>query len=143
MPKYNARAHRTEFKRPYKIHPIWRGIGLLIMILVPIIAWFGAVELVKFSQVTEVDEIQRFARGLSTPFRFPDWFMAAPVLGDFGRWIRTIPMLKLQLVYFFMIMLFLSGILSIIYAMIYRAAVPRYAPLDEPAPKVRAKKYTR
>jgi purine-cytosine permease-like protein len=142
MSKYSS-AHRREFKRPYKIHPIWRGIGLMIMILIPIIAWFGAVELVKISQASEVIEVQRFTRGLSAPFKFPDWFMAAPVLSDIGRWMRSIPMLKLKLVYFFMIALVLSGVLSIIYGLIYRAAVPRYAPLDEPAPKVRAKKYTR
>ncbi len=142
MSKYNS-SHKKEFKRPYKIHPIWRGIGFVIILLIPIIAWASAVELVKISQASEVVEVQKFTKGLSSRFEFPDWFMAAPGLKNFGRWVRSIDMLKLKLVYFFMVAIALSGILSIIYAMLYRAAVPRYNPLDEPAPKVRAKKYTR
>jgi hypothetical protein len=142
MSKYSS-SHRKEFKRPYKIHPIWRGIGLMILIIIPIVAWAATQEMVKFSVESEVPEIQTFVKGLSTPFKFPDWVRSVPYLNEFTRWIRSIPMLKLQLVYFFMVILVLSGILSVIYGLIYRAAVPRYAPLDEPAPKVRAKKYTR
>jgi hypothetical protein len=142
MSKY-AGVRRAEIKRPYKVHPIWRGIGLVIIILIPLIAWASAQILVDWAKTTDIVEVQRFARGIASPISFPDWFTALPFLRDFARWVRSIPDLKLHLVFFFLIAIVLSGVLSIIYSMVYRAMVPRYTPLDEPAPKVRAKKYTR
>ena len=142
MSKY-SNVRKAEIKRPYKVHPIWRGIGLVIIILVPVIAWAAAQLMVEWAINTDIVEVQRFARGIASPFRFPDWFTAMPFLGDFARWVRSIPHLQLHLVFFFMVTLVMSGIFSIIYSMVYRAMVPRYTPLDEPAPKVRAKKYTR
>ena len=44
----------------------------------------------------------------------------------------------------FLILVVFSGVLSIVYAIIYQVVgPPRYGPLDEPAPKKRAKRYTR
>lgn len=31
--------HRTETKKPYTIHPVWRGVGFAFIILIPIMAW--------------------------------------------------------------------------------------------------------
>ena len=43
--KFNPRASAAQ--RPWEIHPIWRGIGCLMMILVPVMAYAGAVLLVQ------------------------------------------------------------------------------------------------
>lgn len=43
--KFNPRASAAA--RPWDIHPIWRGIGCLLMILVPVMAYAGAVLLVQ------------------------------------------------------------------------------------------------
>ncbi len=142
MSKYRT-VQKKEFVRPYKIHPIWRGIGFLMMIIIPIVAWAAASEISTYMQASEVPQVKSIVRSLASPFSFPDWVFAIPYLDDFARWIRSIPMLKLQLLIFFLITLAFSGVLSIIYAMIYRMTVPKYGPLDEPAPKIRAKKYTR
>jgi phosphotransferase system glucose/maltose/N-acetylglucosamine-specific IIC component len=48
MPKYdkfNPRASAGE--RTSNIHPIWQGIGCLMMILIPVMAYAGAVLLVQ------------------------------------------------------------------------------------------------
>jgi hypothetical protein len=36
-------------KRPWKVHPIWRGIGCILIILVPILSYIGAVMLVEMN----------------------------------------------------------------------------------------------
>lgn len=142
MSKY-AKYDKKEVVTPFKIHPIWRGIGFIMMLIVPIISWAAGEELLKAAQATDINEIQRFIKYLSSPFGYPDWVYAIPYLEDFARWTRTIDMLKAKLVFFIVFMMVFSGILSIVYAAIYRMAMPRYSPLDEPAPKIRAKKYTR
>ncbi|PKN91360.1 MAG: hypothetical protein CVU44_19800 [Chloroflexi bacterium HGW-Chloroflexi-6] len=142
MSKYRT-VHKKDFVRPYKIHPIWRGIGLLIMIIIPIIAWAAAQELTTLALASEMPQIKSVVRSLSSPFGFPSWAFDVPYISNFARWIRSIPMLKMLLTLFFMIVLAFSGVLSIIYGIIYRMSVPLYGPLDEPAPKIRAKKYTR
>lgn len=43
--KYSARSRMSE--RPWKIHPIWRGIGCIMMLIIPIMAYAGAVLLVQ------------------------------------------------------------------------------------------------
>jgi hypothetical protein len=43
--KFNPRASAAQ--RPWDIHPIWRGIGCLLMILIPVMAYAGAVLLVQ------------------------------------------------------------------------------------------------
>jgi hypothetical protein len=142
MSKYRA-TQKKEFVRPYKIHPIWRGIGFAIIIIIPIVGWAATQELVTLVQGWDAPQVQSFVRSLSSPFKFPPWVSDIPFLRDMARWIRSIPMLKLQMVFFFFVVLILSSILSIVYSIVYRAAVPLYGPLDEPAPKIRAKKYTR
>lgn len=142
MAKYRT-TQKKEFVRPYKIHPIWRGIGFIIIIIIPIVGWAAAQEILKLARASDVPQVVAFVRSLSAPFKFPPWIFDIPYLSSLARWIRSIPFLKAQMVFFFMVVLVLSGILSVVYGLIYRVAVPLYGPLDEPAPKIRGKKYTR
>jgi len=43
--KFNPRA--SSARRSWDIHPVWQGIGCLLMILVPVMAYAGAVLLVQ------------------------------------------------------------------------------------------------
>ena len=43
--KYNPRANMPS--RPYRVHPIWRGIGCFMMVLIPVMSYAGAVLLVE------------------------------------------------------------------------------------------------
>jgi amino acid permease len=48
MAKYSSYNRRTPLdERPWTIHPIWRGIGCLLMLLIPIMAYAGAILLVQ------------------------------------------------------------------------------------------------
>ncbi|HWQ84115.1 MAG TPA: hypothetical protein VN363_06080 [Anaerolineales bacterium] len=48
MGKYSSYNRRTPLdERPWTIHPIWRGIGCVLMLLIPIMAYAGAILLVQ------------------------------------------------------------------------------------------------
>ena len=34
-------------RRPWKVHPVWRGIGCFMAILIPIMAWAGAIVMIS------------------------------------------------------------------------------------------------
>lgn len=36
-------------KRPWEVHPIWRGIGCILIVTVPILSYLGAVALVELN----------------------------------------------------------------------------------------------
>ena len=48
MAKYSSYNRRTPLdQRPWTIHPIWRGIGCILMLLIPIMAYAGAILLIQ------------------------------------------------------------------------------------------------
>ncbi|NLG96814.1 MAG: hypothetical protein GX491_05595 [Chloroflexi bacterium] len=47
MPKYNEYLPRSTRRRERKAHPIWRGVGCLLMALGPVVAYAGADVLLK------------------------------------------------------------------------------------------------
>lgn len=62
MPKYNQYTATAEYeskKRKTTLHPIWRGIGFILMILIPIVAYFIAVRLLDLNAVNQWMEVPR------------------------------------------------------------------------------------
>ena len=118
MSKYDKfQVQRSMRDRPYEIHPIWRGIGCLLIIISPFIAYSLAHVLVNLN----LDA---------------GWFV---IPGDLAQTIRipvpglniAIPYLyaKLMLAGVFLVMG--AGLLMIIYAFIYQLVGPsRFGPLD-------------
>lgn len=49
MGHYDRYAKRPARDHPYEIHPIWRGIGCLLIIIIPIVAYAGAYVLVALN----------------------------------------------------------------------------------------------
>lgn len=50
MSKYNqSYYHPTHRPRPWLVHPIWRGIGLVFLILFPILSYAGSVMLIRLN----------------------------------------------------------------------------------------------
>ena len=115
MAKYGQYSRRPALiERPWRIHPIWRGIGCLFMILIPILAYAGAVVIIR----------EDLSRG---------WM---PVPPEFARAV-TIPLvgsvsyLLARLVV--AVILALAGfvLLTILYSLLYGFLGPsRYGPLD-------------
>jgi hypothetical protein len=135
MAKYSKFERKTPQAR-YKIHPIWAGIGFLMIIIVPIMAWAGATEAVKFAWA----QSWPFMRTFPVYLPLPDLLNIIPGIG-FITGIANLPALA---TFFVIILVILTGILSFAYAAVYRiVGPPRYSSQDEPAPRIKTKKYKR
>ncbi len=103
-------------KRPWKIHPIWQGIGCLMMVLIPLISYAGAVLLVDANIKNGWVEI-------------PPEFIGPP----------NYPLLYTQLGATVLLSLFGFIIFVIIYSLVYRLiGPPTLGPMD--APPIRRKR---
>jgi hypothetical protein len=130
MGKYSKRETKDNKPR-YKIHPVWAGIGFLMFIIVPIIAGAAAVELVNLGRAQGWPFMNSFPQYLQIPI---------PALSVITN-IRDLPAIA---TFFLLILFIMTGVLSFGYAVVYRViGPPRYSPQDEPAPRVRTKKYKR
>jgi len=122
MSKYTLYSRRpSEKPRPWRVHPIWRGIGCIFMILIPLMSYAGAYLLVQLDAKKGWIPIPReFSRTVTIPF--VNW--RVPYLGA-----NLLITLVLAFVGF--------AILMSIYAFVYRAVGPKGSPLD--APPIRRK----
>ena len=108
MSKYGGYGRQTPSKeRPYEIHPVWRGIGCILIVLIPILAYAGAVLLVQANR----------SRGWLS---VPPAFARAVDLPVFG----SVPYLYANLAA--AVVLALAGfvVLTVVYALFYRLAGP-------------------
>ena len=138
MGKYQRSIRVKEKKRQQ--HPIWRGIGCLIIIIVPIMSY--AIGLVTFPLYLDAGLIPYELMG--TP-QVPDWMWNSPNVASFLQAIIGHPNLKAILLLTVVYTVFIGGLLSLMYALIYRAfGPPKYGPQDAPPIRARkVKKYTR
>jgi len=111
---YNPQSYKA--KRSEGVHPVWRGIGCLFMILIPIMAFAGAVLLVQ----ANLEQ-----RWLPTPYE-----LAQPVsLPYFG----SVNYLYAYLLVAVILSLIGFALLSVVYALVYNLVGPsQYGPVDSP-----------
>ena len=111
---YNPQSYKAN--RPEGVHPVWRGIGCLFMILIPIMAFAGAVLLVQ----ANLEQ-----RWLPTPYE-----LAQPVsLPYFG----SVNYLYAYLLVAVILSLIGFALLSVVYALVYNLVGPsQYGPVDSP-----------
>jgi hypothetical protein len=139
MGKYTSFQKKTDLPRS-EIHPIWRGIGFIISLITPIIS--AAATLV----VIDLGKAQKwsFMYGLSGTVRFPDYAYNTPYVNIVANYLSGIPYLLAMVLFFLLFLILFSGIFAFINAVLYRMiGPPRYTRLDEPAPRVKTKRYTR
>lgn len=106
-----------------RIHPVWRGVGCVLMLLMPVIAWAAADVLLT--------------RGVVP---VPQDLIAGP--GDFIYGFIPDPMIHIQLVLFVGILLVLYALLTFITFLMNRAfgITPRSDPFYVPPVKARPKR---
>jgi hypothetical protein len=96
------------------VHPIWRGIGCFMMILIPIMSYAAAEILVEQNNST---------RWVAVPVELART-VTVPVLGDLPHFYATLAVTILLMVLGF-------GALTVVFAVFWRAVGPsRYGPLD-------------
>lgn len=139
MGKY-ARYARPIPERSRAIHPIWRGIGCLLIVIVPLLSFAGAALLVNYG----------LSQGWPIPpewlgyIKFPDWVWKIQFLASIAGPIANYNNLKAVLAFCVVILVLLTGVYSTVYAFIYRGlGPPRYTAVDAPPSKHRPKSYKR
>jgi membrane protein YdbS with pleckstrin-like domain len=118
MSKYRYTSQQSVKERPYKVHPIWRGIGCVMMILIPLMSYAGAVMLYDANLRNR-------------------WVYPIPA-------IKFIPSNSANLAWELGLTLILSilgfVLLFVLYSFVYRFVGPsKYGPLDSPPARPRRK----
>jgi hypothetical protein len=128
----------VEKEKP-QINPIWRGIGCILMVVAPLVAFAMTVILIPVLEASGYVPME-----LLGYVHFPPWVMKVPFLSFLASFIGGINNLYLGIVVFIVVLLLLSGIFSMIYVAILQViGPPRYSEMDAPPSRTRAKKYKR
>lgn len=140
MGKYRTNSRVVQKPLPEGPHVIWRGIGCLMMILIPAISIAAGVETIKYG----LDHGWTIPYQLLGTPQLPEvFYKSSGLMTIFGPMIRTQNFYAYAAVSF-SYMVVIGGVISVIYAAVYRMIGPaRYGPLDAPPPKIKTKKYTR
>ena len=114
--KYETSSRSTR-ERPWKIHPIWRGIGCFLIILIPLMSYAGAQLFVQAN---------REAHWLPMPFELTR-AVEIPGIG------LSVPYLYANLLAGFVLMILGYALLTILFSIFYSViGPPRYGPTDSP-----------
>ena len=133
---YERKAAPTR-KEP---HPIWRGIGCLIMLIVPALSLGVSSILVQLAPSFGI----QLPPGLLGRPLMPEILFQVPGLIGILNWIHGRNNLYAILVGTFIVTLLLAGVLALAYAIIYRiVGPPRYSDFDAPPQSVKVKRYKR
>ena len=139
MSKYRSYERKVPPSRN-EPHPIWRGIGCLIILIVPVLS-FGISTILL--QLAPSLGIQLPVELLGRPL-MPDFMFQVPGLVRILTWIQSLDNFYAILVGTFSITVILASLLALGYATIYRfIGPPRYSSLDAPSSNIKVKKYKR
>jgi hypothetical protein len=140
MTKYSTVSRQAPSRKIRQVHPIWRGIGCLFTILIPIISYAGAYLTVEYG----LDHGWPIPNQLLGFPRLPDFIYRSDALAAFLSPITTWNNLYANLALAFVYMLLLGGLLALVNALVYQfAGPPRWGPQDIPPPKFRTRRYKR
>jgi hypothetical protein len=119
--------------------PIWRGIGCILLVVLPLITYALTSIAVPFVITTKYvpQELQGYAK-------FPAWISRVPVLNGIAGFLGIINDLWLKITIFIVILVLLTGSFSLVYVAILQViGPPRYGTIDAPPSKHKAKQYKR
>ena len=141
MGKYSTTQAESSLRKPKKMPEFWRGIGCLLMVLIPAISIAAGYETVRLALENDWGIIPFQLRG----------FPPMPEIAYKLSGLRVIfePITKIKNFYAIVVaslfyLIVISGLVSMVYAAIYAAVGPsRYGPLDAPPPKVKITKKSR
>ncbi len=121
------------------MNPIWRGIGCILIVLVPLITL--GLTVIATPLVSSTGYVPRELMGHVI---FPDWVSKVPILSAIAVFIANINNLWLNLIIFIVILVILTGISSLIYVSVLQViGPPRYGEKDAPPSRYKAKEYKR
>lgn len=141
MGKYTTRSVKAPSKpRNTGVHPVMRGIGCIMIVVVPILAYGTALLLIDYG----------IQHGWPIP---PNWLQPVNIhplllqlrgLNDVWVLLRRQDNFMAVVVFTIAITVVIGGLMSIIYGYIYTLfGPPRYGPQDAPPMRVKVKRYKR
>jgi len=141
MGKHSTMASRKPLKEIDRSpHAVWRGIGCLMIILIPVLSVALGYETINYG--IEKKWVIPYQL-LGTP-RLPDIFYDVPILIQLSFPVRRIENFYGYAMAAVAYMIVVGGFISVVYALVYRVmGPPRYGPFDAPPPKIKTKRYTR
>lgn len=127
MGKY-AKYQIPKTKPQPKVHPVWRGIGCLLWILIPLISYASAVLLVGY-----LSSIGSIPAGLLGRVELAPWAWKSIILRPFAQFIYSLDNLWAVLIFFAVFLVLTIGIFTTLYSFLYRQfGPPRYSLVDAP-----------
>jgi hypothetical protein len=128
---------RKNEERPWKVHPIWRGIGCFMAIIMPLMAWAGAELFLQTN--TWVPLPPELSQRVLIPLSKQGTIDA--VSSSINSFLSGLEVTYGKIFFTFVFLFLGYGVLSILYSIMYRiVGPPRYSELDArpmPAPKRR------
>ncbi|RJP49383.1 MAG: hypothetical protein C4557_11390 [Anaerolineaceae bacterium] len=139
MAKYRSYEKQPP-ARSKEPHPVWRGIGCLIMLIVPALSLGISVILIQIAPSLGI----QLPEGLLGRPVMPELLFKVPGLVGILNWIQSLDNLYAILVGMLTITILLAGLIALIYAFIYRlVGPPRFSGIDAPPPNIKVRKYKR
>jgi hypothetical protein len=137
MGKYGTRAKPETPKVNREVHPVMRGIGCLMMVIVPIISYGISIILVNNFPLPLPPE-------MTTAIDLPGWVYTLNGLAFVFSYIENQPLLIAYIIFTALVSILIFTIMSIVYGFIYKAFGPsQYGSTDAPPIRKKVKKYTR
>lgn len=140
MGRYSQVRQRPPNMQRGEVHPVMRGIGCILLAIVPLISYGCAVLLVNYG----------LKKGWPIP---PDWLGAPTIhplllklqgLSVVWNFLRAQTNLTANLFLALAIAVLIFGVLSIIYGVLFKMmGPPQYGPTDAPPMRVKVKRYKR
>lgn len=122
-----------------EMSPIWRGIGCVLMIVVPTLSYYLGRVLLRVAKQRHLVPDYLLAR-----IELPASAWNLPVLGPLARFLYSLQDPWATLLFFLVTLFLLSGLISFVYSALYEAfGPPRYGELDAPPLRVKTKEYKR
>jgi hypothetical protein len=127
---FSAQKYRKEEReRAWEIHPVWRGIGCGLIIIIPIMAWFAASIILQTNK--NIPLPPEMIRPITIPYSQVQ--QIDQIIAGFNHYTISNNLTVGQFLLTIFLMFIAFGILSLVYAVLFRAAGPsRYGPFDVP-----------
>lgn len=140
MGKYTTYSRQPPKPRNVGVHPVMRGIGCIMIVVVPILAYGVSMLLVNY--------------GISQGWPLPPNWLGIPTihplllslegLRPVWNFLLVQNNLIANLIFTVAITIVIGGIMSIIYGYLYSIfGPPRYGPQDAPPIRIKVKRYKR
>lgn len=140
MSKYRSNSVKVVKERSGQPHFLWRGIGCVMMLVIPAMSAAIAYEVINYG----LDNNWPIPFQLLGTPRYPDLFYRSSGMMTILSPITAIRHFYAYAVGAMIFMIIIGGIMSLIYAYVYRMVGPaQYGPLDAPPPNVKVKRYKR